>query len=469
MKSKIIKGVFRSVVLAIMCGQTLMISSCSKNKASAPDQFEAFANITTAGFLINSVNTQSVVPLNVVKTTTATTIDRDVLSFNFKITKPLTVDVTAKVQVNESMLNAYNSGHNTAYQLLPANTYAFVDNTTVTIAKGTTESNPVSIKITNLGSLVLGQTYLLPIGLSGISDPNLPVHESFKTTYLLVTVSDRAFQTADKPNGIKSVVYVEANSNSILNAGRYMLSTSGKPFFDAVLLFAPNISWINKKPAVTLGSAYGQLNNPDKYIRPLQRKGIKVMVSFLGAMQNFNMQEIEQISLQIKEIVIRYGLDGINFDDEFQPYDGITMPVANAFSYTMLIKRCKELMPDKIVSLYNIGTIPKVVNGIIPGDYLDYAWQAYYGQYGAPNIPGLTDKKKLGPAAAWIQANPVQSGSTSVTTGETLARRTVTEGYGVMVFYDLTALTTSTWMQRVGLALYNEVVVETEGPYQQEW
>lgn len=469
MKSKIIKGIYRPVVLAIACVQILMISSCTKNNASAPDQFEDFANITAAGFLINSVNTQNIVPLNVVKKSTGTTIDRDALGFSFKITKPLNVDVTAKVQVNEGMLATYNSGHNTAYQVLPANAYAFAANTTVTIPKGATESNQVSIKITNLASLVLGQTYLLPVGLSAISDPNLPVHESFKTTYLLVTVSDQAFPGADKPNGIKSVVYVEANSNSILNAGRYVLSTSGKPFFDAVLLFAPNIYWINKKPAVTLGSAYGQLNNPEKYIRPLQRKGIKVMVSFLGAMQNFNTQEIEQISLQIKEIVVRYGLDGINFDDEFQPYDGVTMPVANNSSYTMLIKRCKELMPDKIVSLYNIGTIPKVVNGITPGDYLDYAWQAYYGQYGAPNIPGLTDKKKLGPAAAWIQATPAQSGSTSVTTGETLARRTVTEGYGVMVFYDLTALTTSTWMQRVGKALYNEDVVETDGPYQQDW
>jgi hypothetical protein len=468
MKSKIIKGIYRSVVLAIACGQILMMSSCTKNTASAPDQFEDFANITAAGFLINSVNTQSVVPLNVVKKSTGTTIDRDVLGFSFKITKPLAVDVTAKVQVNDGMLATYNSAHNTAYQVLPANAYTFAENA-VTIAKGTTESNQVNIKITNLASLLLGQTYLLPIGLSAISDSGLPVHESFRTTYLLVTVSDQAFPGADKPNGIKSVVYVEANSNSILNAGRYMLSTSGKPFFDAVLLFAPNIYWINKKPAVTLGSAYGQLNNPEKYIRPLQRKGIKVMVSFLGAMQNFNTQEIEQISLQIKEIVVRYGLDGINFDDEFQPYDGVTMPVANNSSYTMLIKRCKELMPDKIVSLYNIGTIPKVVNGITPGDYLDYAWQAYYGTYGAPVIPGVTDKKKLGPAAAWIQATPAQSGSTSVTTGETLAKRTVTEGFGVMVFYDLTALTTTTWMQRVGKALYNEDVVETEGAYQQDW
>lgn len=457
----------KSIIIA--CVLLLTISSCTKNKASAPDQFEDFANITAAGFLINSVNTQSVVPLNVVKTNSATTIDRDGLGFSFKITKPLAVAVTAKVQVDEGMLASYNSAHNTAYQILPANAYALAANAAVTIAKGATESNQVAIKITNLASLVLGQTYLLPVGLTAISDANLPVHDSFRTTYLLVKVSDQAFPTADKPNGIKSVVYVEANSNSILNAGRYMLSTSGKPFFDAVLLFAPNIYWINKKPAVTLGSAYGQLNNPEKYIRPLQRKGIKVMVSFLGAMQNFNTQEIEQISLQIKEIVLRYGLDGINFDDEFQPYDGVTMPVANNSSYTMLIKRCKELMPDKIVSLYNIGTIPKVVNGIVPGDYLDYAWQAYYGQYGAPNIPGLTDKKKLGPAAAWVQATPAQSGSTSVTTGETLAKRTITEGYGVMVFYDLTALTTSSWMQRVAKALYNEDVVETEAPYQQEW
>ncbi|KAF5279828.1 hypothetical protein FQR65_LT15190 [Abscondita terminalis] len=123
-------------------------------------------------------------------------------------------------------------------------------------------------------------------------------------------------------------------------------------------------------------------------------KESKYWCPFLGAMQNYNMEEIEKISLQIRQIVVRYGLDGINFDDEYQSYNGIDMPVANNYSYTMLIKRCKELMPDKIVSFYNIGTTPQVANGsysrkiiwIMPG-------KAYYGSYYAPFVPGLTDKK----------------------------------------------------------------------------
>ncbi|SUJ24351.1 Endo-beta-N-acetylglucosaminidase precursor [Sphingobacterium spiritivorum] len=232
------------------------------------------------------------------------------------------------------------------------------------------------------------------------------------------------------------------------------------------ILFAPNIGWKDKKPVVTLGSAYDQLNDTEKYIRPLQRKGIKVLVSFLGAMQNYNMEEIEKISLQIRQIVVRYGLDGINFDDEYQSYDGIDMPVENNYSYTMLIKRCKELMPDKIVSFYNIGTTPQVANGVTPGDYLDYAWQAYYGSYYAPSVPGLTDKKKLGPGAAWIPAAGGQGGNvTDVYTAENIARRTIQDGYGVMVFYDLTATAQMTWMERVGKALYNDDVITIEDPY----
>ncbi|MGJ1369378.1 BT_3987 domain-containing protein [Sphingobacterium spiritivorum] len=464
MKNYIIKAMCNSLIVGLIF--TLILTSCNKNTVTLPDPYDVYADMKTSGFLVNSENNQNTVQFNVIKKNTGISIDKDQLNLNFKISAPVAMDITGKVSVNETLVTSYNTDHQTSYQLLPANTYVLSENTAVSISKGNTLSNAVSLKMTNLNSLVLGQTYLLPVSLSSVSDASLSVHESFKTTYLMVKVDANEFPNTDKPNGIKSVLYVETGSNSILNAGRYVMKSSGKPFFDMAILFAPNIGWKDKKPVVTLGSAYDQLNDTEKYIRPLQRKGIKVLVSFLGAMQNYNMEEIEKISLQIKQIVVRYGLDGINFDDEYQSYNGIEMPVANNYSYTMLIKRCKELMPDKIVSFYNIGTTPQVANGVTPGDYLDYAWQAYYGSYYAPSVPGLTDKKKLGPGAAWIPAAGGQGGNvTDVNTAENIARRTIQDGYGVMVFYDLTATAQMTWMERVGKALYNEDVITVEDPY----
>jgi hypothetical protein len=432
--------------------------SCTKNDAHTPDPFADFSNTGPVGFLRNGVNMQNTVHLNVIKNAQTSTIDIDTVNITVKLSRPLAADLTATVKVDEGLLADYNTAHNTAYKLLPAATYSFKGGD-ITIPKGATASGNLELKITDIGSMVSGETYLLPIRLTAASNAEkLTIPETFKTIYVVIGAADKpVFPSTEKgPYGIKSVLYVEVKASNPLNAGRYVLKTSGKPLFDLVMLFGAGMGWTNKKPTVTLGPAYGPLNDVNKYVRPLQQKGIKVLMGFLGATQNYSLDEIELISQQIKQIIVQYDLDGVNFDDEYQQYDGIVMPKQNDFSYTMLIKRCKELMPDKLVTLYDIGTRPKNVGSVSPGDYLDYAWQAYYGSYGAPVIPGLTDKKKLGPGAFWI-------GNSGQSSSGTLASRTVTDGYGVLVYYDLTAEAQTSDLQPAALALYQDSVITT-GP-----
>ncbi|SUJ24349.1 Domain of uncharacterised function (DUF1735) [Sphingobacterium spiritivorum] len=229
MKNNIIKVMYRSLIVGFVF--TLILTSCNKNTVTLPDPYDVYADMKTSGFLVNSENNQNTVQFNVIKKNTGVSIDKDQLNLNFKISAPLAMDLTGKVNVNETLVTSYNTDHQTSFQLLPANAYVLSENTTVNISKGTTLSNAVSIKLTNLNSLVLGQTYLLPVSLSSVSDASLSVHESFKTTYLMVKVDANEFPNTDKPNGIKSVLYVETGSNSILNAGRYVMKSSGKPFF----------------------------------------------------------------------------------------------------------------------------------------------------------------------------------------------------------------------------------------------
>lgn len=76
---------------------------------------------------------------------------------------------------------------------------------------------------------------------------------------------------------------VEVNDVNILNAGEYYLS-NGEPFFTHVVIYSSNI----RGDANGNVYAYNNPNNaailadPDKYIKPLQAKGIKVLLGYLG-------------------------------------------------------------------------------------------------------------------------------------------------------------------------------------------
>ncbi|MBR0560773.1 hypothetical protein KB213_12060, partial [Neokomagataea sp. TBRC 2177] len=72
---------------------------------------------------------------------------------------------------------------------------------------------------------------------------------------------------------------------NILNAGEYTMKSSGKPFFDVVNIFAANINYNKEKGSVYVNcndNVSYILKNADKFIRPLQAKGIKVCLTILG-------------------------------------------------------------------------------------------------------------------------------------------------------------------------------------------
>ena len=76
--------------------------------------------------------------------------------------------------------------------------------------------------------------------------------------------------------------FVEVNDENILNMGEYTMKSDGKPFFDVVSIFAANINVDSKTGRVHVfcnDQVSFLLRNADKFIRPLQAKGIKVVMS----------------------------------------------------------------------------------------------------------------------------------------------------------------------------------------------
>ncbi|MDS0135929.1 MULTISPECIES: endo-beta-N-acetylglucosaminidase H [unclassified Amycolatopsis] len=266
---------------------------------------------------------------------------------------------------------------------------------------------------------------------------------------------------ASRKSGPITVAYVEVNNNSMLNVGKYALAQDGGNVFDIGVIFAANINYDTATKSAYLyfnPNVQRVLDNVSTQVRPLQAKGIKVMLSILGNHQgagfaNFpSQQAAAAFAKQLSDAVAKYGLDGIDFDDEYAEYGNNGTGQPNASSFVHLVTALRAAMPTKLISLYNIGPAASRLSygGTDITSKFNYAWNPYYGTWGVPNI--ALPKSGLSPAA-------VQIAATSTSTAASLAQRTVNEGYGVYLTYNLGAADSHTYISSFTKPLYGKDAV----------
>ncbi|WP_110589916.1 endo-beta-N-acetylglucosaminidase H [Microbacterium suaedae] len=296
-----------------------------------------------------------------------------------------------------------------------------------------TTSFPLRARRTLIAAAVAAMGAVAAIGAPAAAAPGFPGVPADQA-------SERAFAATGNDDPL-TVAYVEVNSNELRLAGDYELE-DGSNALDVAIIFAANI---NTDEA---GDAYLHLNDQVQatlddaatQIRPLQDKGIKVTLSLLGnhdasGFANFPSQAAaEAFAADVAEVVETYGLDGVDIDDEWVQYGSGDVPPANADSAAWLVDALDaELPPHSIISLYDIGATAATLKNAPAAtiDKIDYIWNPYYGQYNPPQFPTV-DRSDLGAAA-------VDLTRTSAAAAASLAERTVDDGYGVYVTYNLTA------------------------------
>ncbi|WP_274917873.1 endo-beta-N-acetylglucosaminidase H [Streptomyces sp. WZ-12] len=271
--------------------------------------------------------------------------------------------------------------------------------------------------------------------------------------------------TAGAKTGPITNAYVEVNNASIANVGKYVLTSNGAQVFDIGIIFAANINSDGKSAYLSFNEQVkAVLDNAAKEIAPLQAKGIKVLLSVLGNHQGVGFANFadegaaKAFAAQLAKAVTTYGLDGIDFDDEYADYPTSGPGQPNAWSFPYLVRAVRNELPkDKILSLYFIGPASQTLSydGIEVGDLLNYSWNPYYGTWGVPAVPHL-DKAHLGPAAIDIQ-------NTSTEEANGLAQQTVDNGYGVFNTYNLPDADVSTYLSSVTKPLYGSDVTYLGG------
>lgn len=245
--------------------------------------------------------------------------------------------------------------------------------------------------------------------------------------------------------------YVETNDVNPLNAGDYVLEDGETPFFDIVELFAANIHkddagnptlYLNDKLAPVLED--GGVNT---YVRPLQDKGIKVLLTVLGDWQHIGVANMTSAqTTQFAEIlayaVEKYGLDGIGFDDEYADYYS-----TNSTSYSEIISKLHALMPsNKIITVFDWGNTHTINSAAAA--CIDYAYHGYFGSYMGLeycDITGMTNER-------WSASSLNLGNYNSTSTASDYASRTMNDGYGAMMFFNL-----RTRNDRDPLALFDAV------------
>lgn len=274
----------------------------------------------------------------------------------------------------------------------------------------------------------------------------------------------------------KITIYVETNDVNPLNAGDYVLS-DGTPYASIVEFFAANIHAETVdgvvRPTLYLNDKMTNLlenGGAAKYVKPLQDKGIKVLLTVLGdwagiGVANMNDTQADQFARILAYAVEKYGLDGIGFDDEYANYSGALVPG----SFGNIITKLHGYMPaDKLITVFQYGNIGSSQIDAAAGALIDYAYTNFSDYYPYIGIAGVT-KAHYAPES--INLGNYYTTSAINNYGDA-AYDVAENGYGAIMHFNL-----RTRSQRNPLNLFNaiadgaygETVTCQNGNRSQDW
>lgn len=327
----------------------------------------------------------------------------------YALTKPATTAVTVKVISSPELVTQYNSDNKTDMKEFPAANVTFGNGGSLTVAVGKKASENLDIILSPDG-LDPETPYLLAITLTQ-NVAGVETQAGKQVIYYRISFREKV-TTYDPGAGgemqdippllpnVTSVFYVNTETYQPLIAGAwgaraedYM--TQPTPIYslgNIVNLKRSTIGYdaTSQRALFELGSDLSYvLEHRDKYIRHLQEYDRKVCLCIENGGKglgfcNMNDTQIADFTRQVKDVVERYYLDGVNLWDEDSKYGKAGMPEMNTTSYPKLIKSLREALSGKLLTLVDKGNATEYFfdvtkcGGIEVGNYIDYAWHGYF-------------------------------------------------------------------------------------------
>lgn len=321
----------------------------------------------------------------------------------YALTKPATTAVTVKAVPSPELVAAYNDDNKTDMKEFPAANVTLGNGGLLTVPAGKKESGNISITLSPDG-LESETFYLLAITLTQ-TPVGVEVQGNKRIIYYRVSFRERvttcepneAGQTQEIPPllpNLTSVFYVNTETYQPSIAAAWGAKVDFSQLYslgNIVNLKRSTIGYdaTSRRAMLELGSDISYvLEHRDKYIRHLQEYEHKVCLCIENGGKgigfcNMNDTQIVDFVRQVKDVIERYYLDGVNLWDEDSQYGKAGMPELNTTSYPKLIKALREALPGKVLTLVDKGDATEYFydidkcGGIEVGHYIDYAWHGY--------------------------------------------------------------------------------------------
>lgn len=384
--------------------------------------------------------------------------------FYVNTTSAASSEQTYTIAYDATALDNYNKANGTSYQALPQDLVT-VEGQAV-ISAGSTKSSKVSVSYTSAEQLDTNAVYAIPLKVTGTAAKTSAQSGEF----VLLARDITKMPNCHKENGLQVISCMEINDANPLYNLCFTLKDSKKYFFDQVILFSGNINYNAETKEVynyNNENITQCLQYKEKYLEPLQQKGMKIILGILGnhdraSMTRLNDEACRALAAELKAKIDAYNLDGVFFDDEYSSpgdYPGFV----NYNNWSRLAYECKRAMPDKYVEAYiYAGTrSATAVDGHQPGEFVDYGIHDYGGMSDlSGNFPGMPKTGMiLGSVECARGYGGSQSTFTSIRTG----------GYGgTMVFALAPSRTPMSVLNNIARGFYGEEVVRT-GTYEKDW
>lgn len=367
-----------------------------------------------------------------------------------ELSKAASKGVDLQLKLDPEVLTAYNTANKANFEMFPESLVSLQEDGAILIAPGDRRSDPVTVGVKPGGELEIGKTYALPFSVE-VQTEGVELSENSGSSVLFVKMLGELPST-DKGTGIVTICYIECNDYDLRNACEWRLAKSGKPLFDIVNIFAANINYLEEEGRIGVkinASVQNILDNRDIYIKPLQDMGVKVCLTILGnhdgtGVANLSDQTAREFAAELKSLVDTYGLDGVDFDDEWSDYDKYPVRPGcverSPGAYARLCYEVKRAMPDKLCTLYYIGAVipwpdmgfhsfNMLIDGVMPGDFVDYSYEAMYGRLNLTGWEGIRGMRK----SQWGACSIDVSNSPNIYNLDIIRKN----GYGVQVIYNL--------------------------------
>lgn len=391
---------------------------------------------------------------------------------------------TVQLIYDPTVLDAYNSLYETAYEKFPETSVVFENDGVIKLNTNEKKSHGIKVSYTSDGTLSSEKSHIIPLRIK-VTSGNLKINEADQTK--LIFVKDMTgIPDCHKASGIKVFSCMEVNDTNPLNNLSFTLKSNGKPLVDALIMFSANINFNKETGRVYIynnENVQAILDRHEHYLKPLQDRGIKIILGLLGnhdgsGIANLSDANAREFAKEVKAVCDAYNLDGVFVDDEYSDYNNYNLHLQypNGFvpsSKAAAARFCyeiKQAQPEKWVIAYVLGATANLpsVDGVKSGEFVDYALHDYGGASDlSTSFPGMP-KSNMG---LYSQEFNLEKGIAS----EWALERLRTNGYGSHMIFamdpnrDNFERTQLPAMKSIAKIFYDDELVFDGIKYSKDW